>query len=139
MVVGGYELDANIDKSISKEFSWWDYLKTKPVSFKNEQFWRGSSITFLDTDWQSVIATVNERIYKIALLKEFPAGTAHLQPSRYLEIRLYFAELYGEPKALPSPALGGIWGADFGNVVVELKGLCIFVFYTSNNSSVLKP
>jgi hypothetical protein len=82
------------------------------VQFKGEQILHAPDADFVGLKWDTILGTVNDVVYKIAIQWTGPrAETGKI----YVEILRYCTKLYGEGKTKKLT----LWDASDGNVVLD--------------------
>jgi hypothetical protein len=80
------------------------------VQFEGEQIWHAPEADFMDHKWDTILGTVNGRIYEIAIQR---TGPRHQTGQAYREILTHCTRLYGRGKN------SMLWDASDGNIVLD--------------------
>ena len=131
--VGNYRLNDSIEGLENlNEFSNLEY-QTYGREFVEEYNYNVSTVTFLGYSWKSILGTVNNRIYKIALFIE--SETKREANSIAMSVLNYCTGEYGKPSVQETGLF--IWDAIDGNIVFQTAEigdkLAINLFLTSNS------
>jgi hypothetical protein len=113
MKIGNYYLDQALDAQEPGliEFTELDY-KTIPKLFRNEKIYSGSSMSLWGYEWDSIIGTVNGRIYRIALTSNLELPVPEITIN---QIIADFTEQFGEPKKEAS-TFSHTWQTGWGQI-----------------------
>ena len=110
MNIGDYYLDQPLDES-KLQLTEVDY-RIIPKNFKDEKIYNGNCVSFAGYEWDSIVATVGGRIYKIALTSNLlvPISEVVLQ-----NVINYFAAEFGEPEK-EATGFYYTWRPDWGRI-----------------------
>ena len=116
--VGQYRIDARIDGFRGLTPLSIDELAqlNRRVMFVGEQIWHAPDAQFMNMQWDTVLGTVENCIYKISAQW---TGPRHEEGKAYREIAVYCTKNYGRRK---SGELA-LWDASDGNIVLDSRNI----------------
>jgi len=128
--VGKYKIDNPIVTTGLTEFSETEY-EVMVRRFKRERNFHGSPVEFDGYLWNSMLGTVDRRIYKIALFLEF--DTKHEANPVAMSALQYCTQQLGKPSSQETGLF--TWDTTDGNVILQTtetaEALAVNLFITS--------
>ena len=109
--VGAYRINTSIDGLPGLSPASLDTLTALDLdlTFKGEQVWHAPQAEFMDLQWETMLGTVNNEIYKVSIQYTGPSDKAGRAYGRLLP---FLTRLYGNSKSMTA------WDASDGNVVM---------------------
>ncbi len=109
---GQYRIDETIEGMVGLEpLSPQELQALNPtVSFRGERIVHAPAAVFMDVEWDTILATVDNRIYKIAIQWY---GSRSLAGTFVRQIAIECTRLYGKGKGM------SLWDASDGNIVLQ--------------------
>jgi len=133
MNIGQYSLGQRISgiTATLEELSELEY-QALPRTFRNEKIFHAEQINYLGLIWDSVLASVDEELYKISLMIDSTECTATERNSLYTLLPDLINQ-FGEPSEHKTDT-SYIWDTNWGNIVyTQTKSRFYALYFTSNS------
>ncbi len=120
MTIGPYTLGEPVVSGRDlKEISFFGYLFLHRM-FKREHIYRAPDVALLGFRWNMMLATIDDRIYKISAQFVSAKGGNILADLIYSHAHQYCTEQFGAPDG-NALGYGAEWTTPFGNIVLDQR------------------